>query len=89
MEVCMVCIISGKVQGVYFRASAKKIAVQLNITGWAKNLSNGNVEIFACGKTSHLESFYDWLQEGPDGAIVQNCCREMVDWQKQEGFLVK
>lgn len=63
-DLCMRCYISGRVQGVSYRASAQKMAKQLMITGWAKNLLDGRVEVFACGKEDKLDEFYIWLQQG-------------------------
>ena len=68
----MRCSISGKVQGVWFRASAKEQAEQLQIRGWARNVSDGSVEVFACGTESQLELFYSWLQHGPRLARVDD-----------------
>ena len=83
---CMHCYISGKVQGVWYRASAQKEARKLGITGWARNLDDGRVEVFACGTIENLEQFYEWLKEGPEFAIVEECTYEEVIWQEYEGF---
>ncbi|MFZ0370394.1 MAG: acylphosphatase [Halobacillus sp.] len=58
-------IVHGRVQGVGFRASAKQIADQLDITGWAKNKSDGTVEIDAEGEGRQLKQFIDKINEGP------------------------
>ncbi|MFS8083337.1 MAG: acylphosphatase [Ginsengibacter sp.] len=65
-------IISGKVQGVFFRASAKKKAKDLNLTGWVKNTLAGNVEIIASGESEVLEKYIKWCHNGPDNARVEN-----------------
>lgn len=83
---CMHCFVSGKVQGVWYRASAKKYAQKLGINGWARNLPDGRVEVLACGYHDQLEQFYLWLQEGPQFAIVKECTRQRVAWQECEGF---
>ncbi|HAT1792970.1 TPA: acylphosphatase [Legionella pneumophila] len=80
-ELCMRCYISGRVQGVWFRASAKNLAEQLMISGWARNLADGRVEVFACGKEDKLEEFYTWLQKGPLNARVDVCTRENLPWE--------
>ena len=51
-------IVKGKVQGVYFRASAKKTADQLNISGWIRNLPDRNVEILASSSDEELEKLH-------------------------------
>ncbi|APF03502.1 TPA: acylphosphatase [Legionella pneumophila] len=80
-DLCMRCYISGRVQGVSYRASAQKMAKQLMITGWAKNLLDGRVEVFACGKEDKLDEFYIWLQQGPLNARVDVCTRENLPWE--------
>jgi acylphosphatase len=63
-------IIQGKVQGVFFRVSAKRIANQLGITGWVKNTPEKHVEIMASGTSELLQQFTDWCREGPSDARV-------------------
>lgn len=64
-------LVSGKVQGVYFRASTKVIADFLGIKGWVKNLSDGSVEIEAEGDDFSLDEFLAFCNEGPDHAVVE------------------
>ncbi|KTD03326.1 acylphosphatase [Fluoribacter gormanii] len=85
-QACMRCYISGKVQGVWYRASAQREAKKLDITGWARNLDDGRVEVFACGKVDDLRLFYTWLKEGPDFAVVEECTYEELIWQEYQGF---
>jgi acylphosphatase len=85
-QLCMRCYVSGKVQGVWYRASAKEQADELNIMGLARNLPDGRVEIIACGAEPELESFYIWLKQGPRLANVDECSREMVPWELYSGF---
>ena len=75
-------IVKGKVQGVYYRASAKKIADHLNIRGWIKNLTDKNVEIKAIGSEELIQKFIDWCRQGPLGAVVQDVIVE--DIQEEE-----
>lgn len=63
-------IISGKVQGVYYRQSTKNKAEELGIKGTAENLKTGEVEIFACGDEEALAEFEKWLWIGPPLAKV-------------------
>ncbi len=65
-------IIKGKVQGVFFRASAKDVADKMHITGWVKNTEEGNVEIVASGSNDQLQKFMEWCKVGPRRAIVTN-----------------
>ena len=62
--------IIGKVQVVYFRASAKEKADSLQIVGWIKNMPNGNVELVAKGTEESIKEFIEWCHEGPRGAVV-------------------
>lgn len=63
-------IISGRVQGVFFRATAKKMADQFGIKGWVRNTAEGNVETMASGKKNALEEFIQWCHQEPANAKV-------------------
>ena len=65
-------IISGKVQGVYYRVSVKNNALKLNYKGYIKNLSNGNVEAGVTCKESQLSGFISILQQGSKSSNVTN-----------------
>jgi len=65
-------IISGKVQGVFYRASAKKIADQMGVQGWIKNLANGNVEAVISGSEEQINQFIKWAWEGPPKSRVDH-----------------
>lgn len=64
-------LIKGKVQGVFFRATAKKVAEELNIKGWIKNTEDGDVEAIVSGDEKQLEEFIQWCKQGPEKAEVQ------------------
>lgn len=64
------CHVSGRVQGVFFRASTREKARELGLTGYARNLPDGRVEVFACGRGRQLEALRIWLSEGPSKADV-------------------
>ena len=70
MQITISIIIAGKVQGVYFRQSAKEKALELGLSGQAKNLSNGKVQILASGTREQLAAFTDWCKTGPPRAVV-------------------
>ena len=65
-------IVTGKVQGVFFRAHAQDSAVKTGIKGWIRNLENGSVEIVAQGERENMEKFVNWCRRGPDSARVEN-----------------
>ncbi len=70
MTGCIRCLVSGRVQGVFFRASARQEAQRLGLTGWARNLPDGRVEVLACGEREPLDQFRQWLRAGPPDATV-------------------
>lgn len=86
---CIHCFISGKVQGVWYRASAQDAAIERGITGWARNLPDGRVEVIACGERGSLMEFYAWLKEGPPLALVAEVTIEEIPWQEFDRFGVK
>ena len=63
-------LISGRVQGVYFRVFTRKKALQLGVKGYARNLADGQVEIVAVAKEPILEKFILWCHKGPITARV-------------------
>jgi acylphosphatase len=64
------CHGSGRVQGVFFRASTRARARELGVTGYAKNLPDGRVEVVACGEPHAVGQLCEWLWIGPPGAEV-------------------
>lgn len=68
--VCRKCLVSGRVQGVYYRATAAQHARQLGVTGHAINLSDGRVEVLACGESAQVTAFIEWLWTGSSASKV-------------------
>jgi acylphosphatase len=68
--VCRMCWVSGRVQGVYYRGSVQARARELGITGYARNLGDGRVEVLACGDLAVISAFIEWLWVGPTAAHV-------------------
>jgi acylphosphatase len=68
--------VGGKVQGVWFRASAREQAVRLGLRGYARNLDDGRVEVLAIGDDTAIAALEKWLWEGPRLARVQAVARE-------------
>jgi acylphosphatase len=64
------CRVSGRVQGVFYRASAARRAGDLGVTGYARNLPSGEVEVLVCGAATDVQAFIDWLWIGPTAAKV-------------------
>jgi acylphosphatase len=63
-------VVRGRVQGVYFRASAQREARRLGLGGWVKNRNDGAVEILAEGEEVSIREFFGWAQKGPGAARV-------------------
>jgi acylphosphatase len=82
-------IISGKVQGVFYRVSAREKALALGIGGWIKNLNNGNVEAVVCGEAAHLNEFVEWCKAGPAGAKVTDVFIEPASTNSFTTFKIK
>jgi acylphosphatase len=68
--ICKRCIVIGRVQGVFFRASAQRQARKLGVTGIARNLPDGSVEVIACGGDAAVDAMIEWLHRGPELARV-------------------
>jgi len=68
-------LIEGKVQGVWFRASTQREAQRLGLTGFARNLADGRVEVLAIGTAGAMEQLDQWLQHGPELARVDRIDR--------------
>ena len=63
-------LVSGRVQGVWFRGSTCDQATELGLAGWVRNLSDGRVEYVAQGSREHVEKLIDWSRRGPRWARV-------------------
>lgn len=63
-------LVHGKVQGVYYRASAEQEALLLGLSGWVRNRFSGEVEAVVYGPKEQVEAFIDWAREGPPAANV-------------------
>ena len=80
--------VKGKVQGVFYRASAKEMADLLGITGWIKNLPDKNVEIKATSADDLLQQFIVWCKKGPSRAKVDEVIIEELPFEPFNGFRI-
>ena len=71
-KTCIHAIITGVVQGVFFRASTKQKANSLSLTGWVRNLPSGQVECVICGDVENVSTMLHWLHKGPIMASVDH-----------------
>lgn len=76
-------LITGTVQGVFFRASTQQKAVELGLTGWVRNTDDGKVEVHAEGDEDSLSALQEWCQYGPKHAQVEKCDVQRVE---EEGY---
>lgn len=73
------CLVSGRVQGVWFRGNTQKMANRLGVTGRASNLEDGCVEVLACGEAAAVDQLVAWLHRGPALARVDAVDVSVVD----------
>ena len=88
-EVCRRYIVSGRVQGVFFRASTASLAHRLGLRGRARNLPDGNVMVLAVGPESAVDELGEWLRHGPASAQVadvQQADEQLDQWQHLPDF---
>ncbi len=77
-RVCQRCIVSGRVQGVFYRATVARRARELGIDGYARNRPDGRVEVLACGSAPAIESFMRALWAGSTASKVTDVSTEKV-----------
>jgi acylphosphatase len=68
--VALHCWVSGRVQGVFFRDSTRRVALEMGLGGWVRNLPDGRVEALFVGSRAQCERALAFVQVGPDGAHV-------------------
>jgi acylphosphatase len=79
-------LVSGRVQGVFFRASTRIEAERLGLAGRATNLADGRVEVVASGSDTALDALERWLRRGPPAARVDDVARETIEDGAIQGF---
>jgi acylphosphatase len=86
MPLARLYTIKGRVQGVFFRDSTRRVAEALGITGHAINLPDGDVEVLACGDEASLDQLGEWLKDGPPHARVDDVFGRDVERKAPQGF---
>ncbi|MCD4741641.1 MAG: acylphosphatase [Desulfobacteraceae bacterium] len=71
-KIQMHVLVTGIVQGVFFRAEAQKVAVDNNVTGWVQNLEDGSVEAVFEGTKENVDKVIEWCHQGSSAAFVSN-----------------
>lgn len=79
--------VAGRVQGVFFRASTRTEALRLRLAGYANNLADGCVEVYAEGDAAAIEALALWLRQGPPLARVSQVRREVAEAEGRDGFV--
>ena len=82
-------IVSGKVQGVFYRASTVEKARSLGVNGWVKNMPNGDVEINVFGDCEAVAELIVWCNQGPQFARVDLVNAMDIAWEDHKSFEVK
>jgi len=85
-------VVSGQVQGVGFRYSAKQLADRLSLTGWVRNNPDGTVELVAQGQEATLQQFLQDLKQSHLGSYISNCesrWSEDKEEAKDQGFAIR
>ena len=84
------CIVSGRVQGVFYRASIQNMAARAGYSGYVKNLPDGNVEACVTTDAKHtLEQFLDILKKGSNYSRVDNINTRPIEKSFSNGFLIR
>jgi len=87
--VAMRFLVEGKVQGVFFRASTRERAQHFGLRGYARNLSDGRVEVLAVGDAEAVERLGQWLRHGPPSARVDHVERIPAgEGEAGDGFVI-
>jgi acylphosphatase len=68
--ICKKCVVAGRVQGVFYRATCARRAQELAVRGYARNLDDGTVEVLACGEEESVATFVSWLWTGSSASRV-------------------
>jgi acylphosphatase len=89
MNCCRHFLVSGQVQGVFFRATTEAAARRLGLTGWVRNLRDGRVELVACGDEARLKELEQWLWQGPPRARVEQVVSNDIEQQSFRDFEVR
>jgi acylphosphatase len=88
MAQCLRFVVSGRVQGVFYRASTETAARSFGVTGWVRNREDGRVELVACGTAEQLEALERWLWQGPPHAQVTDVQSTPVEQGPYAGFSI-
>ncbi|MDR5858661.1 acylphosphatase [Halomonas eurihalina] len=83
---CVKALVTGKVQGVWYRRATQEKALQAGVTGHARNLPDGRVEVLMCGRAEAVRELGEWLWTGPPDARVTHVELEGVEAHEPDTF---
>ena len=81
--------VTGRVQGVFFRAWTREQAARLEVSGWVRNCADGSVDAHLEGPADHLAEMIELMRRGPAGARVDELHVREVEPQMRDGFAVR
>ena len=84
MTICKRCFVTGRVQGVFYRETTRQQAEKLQLTGYAKNLTDGRVEVLVCGSETSIDTLCEWLWTGSEYSSVSNVDCQEIDLDEFE-----
>lgn len=91
-RLCLRCYVSGRVQGVWYRGHTQRKALELGLSGYARNLADGRVEVLVCGEMSAVTALRQWLWQGSPRSQVTSVQSEPVGpehWPVATGFFAE
>ncbi|TDX28995.1 acylphosphatase [Modicisalibacter xianhensis] len=84
---CVRALVSGKVQGVFYRRATQEQALRAGVTCYASNLPDGSVEVVLCGEGEAVNAVVKWLWNGPPNAKVTHVELEGTEWRNYDTFV--
>ena len=82
-------VVSGRVQGVWYRGNTREQAQSLGLRGWVRNLRDGRVEALLCGAEDRVASMLDWMRQGPAAARVDDLQVTDCDAPGEVDFVIR
>ncbi len=82
-------LVAGRVQGVFFRDTCRRVATAHGVTGWVRNLPDGRVEAVFEGTAEGVDHLVDWMRHGPDTAVVQEVAVRVEQPEGLRAFVVR
>jgi len=86
MEICKRFVVSGRVQGVWYRGSTQQQAQSQGVKGYARSSPNGSIEEMACGTKEKIDELRSWLHQGPNNAKVSSVLAEDSEFYDLKTF---